>query len=50
MDKDQRLHHNILHAYSFQKEQSSERFLSEHAFEITLSGEAQYYMNEGTFF
>lgn len=49
MDSHQILQHNILYSCAYQKEQSVEQFLPEHALGITLSGEAQYFMNEGTF-
>jgi AraC-like DNA-binding protein len=43
------LQHNILYAQGHQKMQSSEHYFPDHALGIMLSGESQYFSNEGTF-
>ncbi|MDR7131835.1 AraC-like DNA-binding protein [Algoriphagus sp. 4150] len=49
MESHQIIQHNILYSCSYQKEQSSEQFLPEHSLGITLSGEAEYFTNEGSY-
>jgi len=49
MASHQILKHNILYSCTYQKGQSAEQFLPEHSLGIVLSGEAEYYTNEGTF-
>jgi|SRR5690554_825500 len=49
MDNNPGLYHNILYSCAYQKEQSAEQFVSEHALGMILSGESQYFTNEGTF-
>jgi AraC-like DNA-binding protein len=41
--------HNFLYARGHKKTQSSEHYFPEHALGIMLSGESQYFSNEGTF-
>jgi AraC-like DNA-binding protein len=43
------LQHNFLYSRGHQKSQSSEHYFPDHALGIMLSGEAQYFSNEGTF-
>ncbi|RPD45375.1 AraC family transcriptional regulator [Hymenobacter sediminis] len=43
------LQHNILYARGHQKIQSSEHYFPDHALGIMLSGESQYFSNEGSF-
>lgn len=43
------LQHNILYSHSQQRIKSTEHFFPEHALGIMLSGESQYFTNEGTF-
>jgi len=43
------LQHNFLYARGHKKAQSSEHYFPEHALGIMLSGESQYFSNEGTF-
>jgi AraC-like DNA-binding protein len=43
------LQHNILYSHSDQKIRSTEHYFPEHALGIMLSGESQYFTNEGTF-
>ncbi|TGE08151.1 helix-turn-helix domain-containing protein [Hymenobacter fodinae] len=43
------LQHNILYACGHQKIQSSEHYFPDHALGIMLSGESQYFSNEGSF-
>jgi AraC-like DNA-binding protein len=38
---------NILYSCAYQKEQSSEQFIPEHSLGMILSGESQYFTNEG---
>ncbi|KEO72694.1 helix-turn-helix domain-containing protein [Anditalea andensis] len=49
MESQQIIQHNILYSCAYQKEQSSEQFLPEHSLGITLSGEAEYFTNEGSY-
>ena len=49
MESHQIIQHNILYSCTYQKEQSSEQFLPEHSLGITLSGEAEYFTNEGSY-
>jgi len=49
MDSSNSLHHNILYSCAFKEEHSAEHFFPEHALGIMLSGESQYFTNEGTF-
>jgi len=49
MENQQILQHNILFTCTYQKEQGSEQFLPEHSLGITLSGEAEYFTNEGSY-
>jgi len=49
MGSNNSLYHNILYSCAYQKEQSAEHFFPEHALGIMLSGESQYFTNEGTF-
>lgn len=49
MESRQIIQHNILYSCSYQREQSSEQFLPEHSLGITLSGEAEYFTNEGSY-
>jgi len=49
MENHQIIQHNILYSCAYHKEQSSEQFLPEHSLGITLSGEAEYYTNEGSY-
>ena len=41
--------HNFLYSSGHQKAQSSEHYFPDHALGIMLSGESQYFSNEGTF-
>jgi AraC-like DNA-binding protein len=43
------LQHNFLYSSGYQKAQSSEHYFPDHALGIMLSGESQYFSNEGTF-
>jgi len=43
------LQHNILYTIADKKIQSTEHYFPEHALGIMLSGESQYFTNEGTF-
>lgn len=43
------LQHNIVYSRSDQKIKSTEHYFPEHALGIMLSGESQYFTNEGTF-
>jgi len=43
------LQHNMLYARGHQKMQSSEHYFPDHALGIMLSGESQYFSNQGTF-
>lgn len=49
MENTIRLHHNILYSHSAQNIRSTEHYFPEHALGIMLSGESQYFTNEGTF-
>lgn len=44
-----KLQHNIVYSTNTQKIQSTEHYFPEHALGIMLSGESQYFTNEGTF-
>jgi AraC-like DNA-binding protein len=43
------LQHNIVYSHSYQSIKSTEHYFPEHALGIMLSGESQYFTNEGTF-
>ena len=43
------LQHNFLYSHSQQRIKSTEHYFPEHALGIMLSGESQYFTNEGTF-
>jgi AraC-like DNA-binding protein len=43
------LQHNIVYSRSYQNIKSTEHYFPEHALGIMLSGESQYFTNEGTF-
>ncbi|AKD57174.1 helix-turn-helix domain-containing protein [Spirosoma radiotolerans] len=49
MENTIRLQHNIMYSHSDQKIRSTEHYFPEHALGIMLSGESQYFTNEGTF-
>ena len=49
MESNISLQHNIVYSRAYQKIQSTEHFFPEHALGIMLSGESQYFTNEGTF-
>lgn len=49
MENNPSLQHNILYSCAYQKEQSVEQFVPEHALGMMLSGESHYFTNEGTF-
>lgn len=43
------LQHNIVYSRAYQKIKSTEHYFPDHALGIMLSGESQYFTNEGTF-
>lgn len=49
MESNINLQHNIVYSTTNKKIQSIEHYFSEHALGIMLSGESQYFTNEGTF-
>ncbi len=49
MENNISLQHNIIYSRAYQKVQSTEHYFPEHALGIMLSGESQYFTNDGTF-